>query len=179
MNRASWGRLAKLNYRISGTDYQDQRLAEHLAFGDRRSAALKDMVRHRGNGNFTPARAEKNNVPRKRSVRIAKLSPQLSGVIGSSKALSTLKDVRARFADGSNRAIKAALPGGQQTSDPGDEKFSSPGFFSMSQNSIFGDDRGIRPSRIETPCEISEIRVQNVQRNTGDEMLLPWLQCDI
>jgi hypothetical protein len=33
MNRASWGRLAKVYYRISGTDYQDQRLTEHLAFG--------------------------------------------------------------------------------------------------------------------------------------------------
>jgi len=41
MNRASWGRLAKPYHRISGTHYQDQRLAEHLAFGDRRSAALK------------------------------------------------------------------------------------------------------------------------------------------
>jgi hypothetical protein len=33
MNRASWGRLAKAYSRISGTDYQDQRLIEHLAFG--------------------------------------------------------------------------------------------------------------------------------------------------
>jgi hypothetical protein len=58
MNRASWGRLANLYYRTSGTDYQDQRLIEHLAFGSTLGRTEK-YGEVPGNGNFTPARAEK------------------------------------------------------------------------------------------------------------------------